>query len=170
MKDDITWSRKVLDAIESLVIQDDQPKDRYRAAGQAADELLATGDADLYKWEMAACSGAYYRVARHKDAIQLGRRALAAAREDDIAEDSHERRAFAWCWIAMSQFQLGQIKESQASLKSANEAARGTNSANLPKLLATATKLIEPASARPPSKPASSTTPKTPPAAAPSTP
>jgi WD40 repeat protein len=135
--------------ISRTVDQDDQPKDRYQAAAEAADELLATkpestSPAAKRSTILRAIGAAYYRVGRYEEAIRLSRRAIAANAKQDKDDD-----ASSWCWIAMSQFKLGQVKEAQQSLESATAALRGVHDEKVRGLLTSATKLIKPAQPAP---------------------
>ena len=169
LANDNDWLWATAQALRAIVDRDDQTKECYRAAADAADELLGMNPESLspaYKQSAAlrTIGGAYFHVGRYEESIRLSRRAIAVNTKHDKDND-----ALSWCRIAMSQFKLGQVKESRASLKSATEAALGTQNEDLSKLLATATKLISPPATQPASKPALSTPPKMAPAVVPST-
>ncbi|MFZ1936456.1 MAG: hypothetical protein WCB27_22715 [Thermoguttaceae bacterium] len=143
--DSKAWPTAAIDAVRSIVFHSDQPQGRYRAAADATDELLPMkGVFHVDRRALETLSGACYRVARYEDAIQLSRRALAIQTNAD-----QDNVAFAWCWIAMSRFKLGQVKEARWSLESATAAAQGADDAELSGLVEEATTLIKPATSSP---------------------
>ncbi len=149
------WLFSTTHALWPITDRDDQPKERYQAAAEAADELLAmkpesTPSRSHRSTILCTIGGAYYHVGRYEESIRLNRRAIAINTEQ--VEDND---AFSWCRIAMAQFKLGQVEEARASLKSAIEAGQGTTNEHLPGLLATATKLINPSASQPATKPSS---------------
>jgi hypothetical protein len=136
-------------AMAKIVDRGDQPKERYQAAAEAADEFLAmkpeTTPSSVSKSTILRTIGAaYYHVGRCEESTRLGHRAIALNSGKGNVGD-----AFSWCRIAMARFKLGHVKEAQASLKSAIAAAQGAEDKSLSNLLATATQLIDPPASRP---------------------
>ena len=71
------WLDTTTIALSRIVEQDDQPKERYRAAAEAADDLLAmkpesTPSSASKDKIMCMIGAAYYHVGRYAESIRSG--------------------------------------------------------------------------------------------------
>jgi serine/threonine protein kinase/WD40 repeat protein len=142
------WLCTATDALWKIVDRDDQPKKRYQAAAEAADELVAmkpesTPSVADKSYILRTIAAAYYHVGRYEDAIRLYNRAVAISTEGDPSN-----RVVSLCRIAIAQFKLGQVNEARETLKGAAVAAEDITT-ELPNVFATARKLINSPTARP---------------------
>ncbi|MBP7936886.1 MAG: protein kinase [Phycisphaerae bacterium] len=152
------WPAITMNALQPIIDRDDQPKERYQAAAEDADEVLtmnpeSTPSALPKAVILRRIGAAYYHVGRYEQSIELSRRAI-----DIKTEPNREMDAFALCRIAMAQFKLGQLEEARASLTSAAAAAQGTTNEYLLHLLVTATNLVSPPTTQPATQPVTATT------------